>query len=174
VSTSTPSVGTAPRRFKWTSELGAATPTPRPVALKVLPGNIPVALKDRDHWVVWRYVWVPPKGNRQGKWDKPPFRTDGRPASSTDAGTWTSFASALAAYERGGWDGIGRVPTPDEKLVVGDADKCRDPGTGATRGTDAAALLEIGSYTEASPSGTGLRLFAYGEKPGRHCKKGHF
>src|SRR5262245_40708430 len=149
-------------------EGGGDAMTPRPVALPVIPDAIPAELKARAQWVMWRYVW------RDNKWTKPPHTTAGELADSTDPKTWESFGSALLIYRAGGFDGIGYVPTPEEQLTAGDADECRDPESGVIIGPDADALLELDTYTEVSPSGTGIRCFAFGRKPGRDSKKGNF
>jgi len=141
---------------------------PRPTALPVLAENIPTQLQARAQWVVWRYVW------HAGKWTKPPHTAAGELASSTDSATWASFETALAAYRAGSFDGIGYVHRPEDNLIGGDADECRDPATGELSGADQSALLELDTYTEVSPSGTGLRAFAFGKKPGRKCVKGTF
>jgi hypothetical protein len=145
-----------------------AKPPNRPCALPVQFDHIPLELANRPRWVVWRYEF------RKGKWTKPPFTPDGRNASSTDKTTWSSFATVRVAYEAGGWDGVGFIHLPEDNLTGGDADKCRDPQTGALTGADAAALLELNTYTEVSPSATGIRAYAFGRKPGRKAKKGRF
>lgn len=140
----------------------------RPAALPVRFDEIPAELRDRDRWVLWRYAW------RDGKWTKPPFTPAGLSADSTDPNTWSSFDTVRQTYLAGGWDGIGFVHLPEDNLVGGDADKCRDPITGALKGNDAAALLDLDTYTEVSPSATGIRAYAFGRKPGRRCKRGSF
>src|SRR5436190_20909579 len=85
--------------------------SPRPVALVPIPANIPPLLKDRPQWVLWRYAW---KGKR---WTKIPHQVNKHHASSTDAATWTTFATVWAAYQAGGWDGIGYVLISDEGLT---------------------------------------------------------
>src|SRR5262249_56187652 len=56
-------------------------------------------------------------------------------ASSTNPKTWSAFADALAAYRRGGLDGVGLVLHRDREadgpgLVGIDLDHCRDRDTG--------------------------------------------
>ena len=115
----------------------AASPG-RPQALPVLPDSIPAALKAVPQWVVWRYVEDVDADTGEVSWDKPPVnaRTGGL-ASSTDPGTWSDYETALAAYQKGGYDGVGfvlhRNPEADDDpdgLVGVDVDKCRDPETG--------------------------------------------
>jgi hypothetical protein len=143
----------------------------------VVPDAIPAALRQLPRWVVWRYTWNPDKKRKDGSgdkgdWDKPPSDVRGGAASSTDSQTWATFGQALAAYQTGAWDGIGFIPTPDDGLTVIDLDHCRDPLTGTIEPWAAAIVAEMGTYTEVSPSGTGLRLVARGRKPGRLAKKG--
>src|SRR5262249_7521773 len=52
-------------------------------------------------------------------------------------------------------------------LVIIDLDKCRDPQTGAIQPWAGLIVSEVDSYTEVSPSGTGLRIVARGRKPDR-------
>src|SRR5262249_8378511 len=146
-----------------TSQDGGNIP-PRPAALPVLFENIPPQLAARPQWVLWRYTF------KDGKWTKPPYTPGGSLASSTNPATWSSFDTVHAAYLAGGWDGVGYIHPPEDNLVGGDADKCLDPTTGILTGEDAVALLELDTYTEASPSGTGVRAFAFGRKPGRKSK----
>ncbi len=154
---------------------GSPQRLPRPVAPAVNPGNIPDDLKRRDHWLVWRYVWREGNNGKPGKWDKPPSnaRTGGY-ADTTDPSTWSSFDEAMAAYQAGGWDGIGYVPLLDDNLVALDLDHCRSKETGEIAPWAATIVTEMDTYTELSPSQEGLRLFAYARKPDRaRTKRGN-
>ena len=64
---------------------------------------------------------------------------------------------------RGVFDGIGFVLTEDDDLSGGDLDKVLDPETGKLKSwvADIVALGE--TYSEFSPSGTGVRLFWKGK-----------
>jgi putative DNA primase/helicase len=152
-----------------------ATEKPRP--LPVLPDGIPAVLKSRPQWVVWRFVWNPDKkrkdgSGQKGDWDKPPFDAHtGQYASSTEPRTWATFEEALDAYRRGGWDGIGFLPLPEDYLGVIDLDGCRDRATGAVKPWAAKIMIMMDTYTEVSPSGTGLRIVSKGRKPDRKRSK---
>jgi hypothetical protein len=139
---------------------------PRPQALPVLFDSIPADLAALDQWVLWRYEW------RDGKWTKRPYAVGGGPASSTDPASWAPFAEVKAAYLAGGWDGVGLVHLPENELTGMDVDHCRDPATGALTERAAAAVKALDTYAEASPSGTGVRAYAYARKPGHECKRG--
>jgi hypothetical protein len=132
----------------------------------VIPEGIPAGLRAKPRWVTWRYVF------RDGNWTKPPYEAkSGRPAPSTDRTTWTTFEQALAAYRAGGWDGVGFVPTPEDGLAGIDLDHIRDRETGALSPRAAMIASRMDTYAEASPSGTGARIFAYGRKPDRDRSK---
>ena len=166
----------------------AAGPLPRPPKPDLFPEHIPDALKCHRRWLVWQYEWRP----EQGKWTKPPFNAiTGMPAKSTDPSTWASYDEALAAYHRGGWDGIGFVVGGDlgnqshsaesdgddssgTDFVVFDLDKCIDPLTGQVEAWAAEVVKTLDTYTEYSPSGCGIRLIVRGRKPGTKCRKGQF
>lgn len=144
----------------------ASTRPDRPKALRVKPANIPAALKEIPQWVVWRYVW----SDGKAKWDKPPMSArTGRAASSTDPATWCDFDTAMSAYKRGQWDGIGIVLTKELGLVGIDLDKCCDSTT--TEAWAVTIISRAGSYTERSPSGTGIRIICRGRKPAGRCRK---
>jgi hypothetical protein len=130
--------------------------------------------------VVWKYVWKPDKNRKDGSgmkgdWDKPPFNAHTRGlASSTDRRTWASFKKAFRTYKAGGWDGIGIVLTDDLGIVGIDLDHCRDKQTGKLKRWARDVIKSVGSYTEISPSGRGIRILARGRKPPGRCRKGPF
>lgn len=135
-------------------------PHTKPIALPVQPDCIPPALKKRKQWVVWRFV------RRGEKWTKPLFNArTGKYADVTDPSTWTSFEEAQLAYERGDYDGVGYVLVPNGGGVAFDLDHCRDRETGFIDGWAMDIVRRIDSYTEVSPTGTGLRIIAYGTLP---------
>jgi putative DNA primase/helicase len=140
---------------------------PKPRALPVLFDAIPAELRDKAQWVLWRYTL------REGKWTKPPYNVHtGALGDSTDPATWGTFAAARAAYESGGWDGIGFAHLPEDELVGIDLDHCRDLATGIIQPWAMDIVGRLDTWTTLSASGTGLRAYARGGKPGRRCKKG--
>jgi hypothetical protein len=88
---------------------------------------------------------------------------NGRAASSTDPATWDVATRAWSAKTRYGLDGIGYVFTVASGVVGVDIDHCIEDG----ELTDAAYQLvsAFDSYTEISPSGTGLHIFVTGTIP---------
>jgi len=109
--------------------------------------KIPDALRELDQWVLW--------GD-----DKVPQQPSGAAASSTDPDTWTNFESVLKAYRSGDFDGIGFVFTEDDPFVGVDLDDCVQDGS-LTHGT-LDVVEQLDSYTEGSPSGTGLHIILEG------------
>lgn len=130
--------------------------------------NIPDELKATPQWVVWRY-----EDHGKPKRDKVPYnpRTERR-AKSNDPQTWASFAEARAAFDHGGYDGVGFVFAEDGGLVGIDLDGCRDPETGELEPWAAEIVKRMNSYTEVSPSGTGVHIFVKGALPAGGRKKG--
>ncbi len=136
---------------------------------KVLIDNIPEEIKDRKQWVTWRY-------EKEGEKDtlrKPPINAKtGTYANPTDPNTWSSFSTALQRYEAGGYDGIGYVFSKDDPYVGTDLDECHDPETGEIESWALDVIKAINSYTEVSPSGTGIKIIAKGKLSGRGRKSG--
>ena len=139
-------------------------PTPglpnRPTALPPRFEDIPVELKDIPNWVLWKYQ--PPK-NPGGKWRKVPYQPSGNLASTTAKGTWRSFEVCRAVYEQGDYDGLGFVFDgeigPDGTCLAGiDFDRCIN--SHKLLPFAAKWILRLGTYAEASPSGTGMHAIA--------------
>ena len=138
-----------------------------PAALPVLPDAIPEELRLLDQWVAWRWEW------RGDKWTKVPLSpATGRRASSTDRDTWDTFAEAWSYARSRRLPGIGFVFSPDDPYAGVDLDKCRDPESGevADWAREIVALLD--SYTEISPSGTGLKVIVRGALPPGRRREG--
>lgn len=136
--------------------------------------NLPEALaplKKRPNWVCWRWEWRVDKRGI-GKWTKPPYRPDNpkRKAKSNDLSTWGTYEQALAAYEAGHCDGMGfNILGTD--IAAFDIDKCRDPATGDIAPEAMAIVNRATSYTEMTPSGTGLRVIGHGGGDKMHRKQ---
>ncbi len=132
---------------------------PRPLTIE----NVPAELRERPQWIVWKYA----------DGTKKPYQVTHWAARANDPTTWTSFADAVAAYERGGYEGVGYMFTKDDPFCGVDLDGCRDPETSETRPWAVAWLDMLASYCEVSPSGTGWKVFCRGRNPlptGKNCK----
>ncbi len=136
--------------------------------LKLQPNNIPDELKQYDQWVVWKAV------HRDDKITKVPYDAkSGEHAKANDPNTWSSFDKAWDAYESGLYTGIGFVLTKDDPFCGWDLDHCRDVETEKIEDWAKDIVDRLGGYTEASPSGTGLRIIVKAKLPPRGRKKGN-
>jgi primase-polymerase (primpol)-like protein/biotin operon repressor len=124
---------------------------PRPEALEVRPRNIPDGLKAVAGWVTWSWWW---DGKR---WTKPPRNIDGVRIDITNPDNWCDFTTALQAYQRGQFDGIGFSLGAMDSLGGVDLDHCIQGGKIEPWALE--IIEELGSYAEISPSGTGVRVF---------------
>jgi putative DNA primase/helicase len=68
--------------------------------------------------------------------------------------------------------GVGFVFTEDDPFAGIDLDKCRDSETGVVAPWAQKIVDALDSYTEVSPSGTGLHIFVKATLPGRNNRKG--
>ncbi len=127
--------------------------------------KIPAELRDQAQWVAWRWA------KRDGKPTKVPVnpRTGGN-ADPTDPGTWGTFEQAVTRATTDRLDGAGFVFTEDDPYGGADLDDCRDPETGEIHPEALTEVAQLGSYTEVSPSKTGLKVFLKGKKPAARCK----
>lgn len=140
----------------------------KPTALPVQVGNVPQDLRAIDRWVCWRYVQrTKPDGTKV--WAKMPVTVEGKPASSTDPKTWTTFDDACDALIMGGFDGIGLVLGEDVQGI--DLDDHRDPATGLLSELAQEVLERVDGYAEVSPSGTGIKLFSRTNLDASRAKK---
>lgn len=133
----------------------------------VICDSIPQALKDLPQWVVWR------REKRKGKFTKVPYSPGTKEnASVTELADWATFDQAMATYNAGGFDGVGFVLTSNDPFTGVDLDHCLDLKTGVIEPWALAIVDQLHSYTERSPSGTGLRIFVKGALLGEGRKKG--
>ena len=130
------------------------------------PETIPSELKAIPRWLLWRLE------DRAGKPSKTPYQVSGALAKVNDPATWTNFDTALAAYRAGGWSGLGIALSGDDDLTGVDLDKCLNPNTGELDPEAARIVADLPTYCEISPSGRGLRLFAFGRLPQGGRRKG--
>jgi primase-polymerase (primpol)-like protein len=109
-------------------------------------GGLPPALLERDRWV--RYSPA-----------KVPLQTNGRPASSTDPGTWTTHERAAASTVGAG---LGFVLNGDGVVCL-DLDHCIDHGGELAPWARSILDLAPATYVEVSPSGHGLHIWGTGD-----------
>lgn len=150
------------------------TPPTRPEAPRPKPGNIPDELKALSQWVSWVYEWKEGSAGKPGRWTKVPKRPTGAAASATNPDTWSSFDTVVAAFERGGFDGIGLVTCESDPYVFIDLDHCLDRATGEVE-LWAADIMRTardeGAYIERSPGGDGLHIIGRGPQGTKGSKR---
>jgi hypothetical protein len=132
----------------------AAEPVPV-VAAKLK--EVSEELKGLPNWVWWR------KENGT----KVPFVAGSftRKASSTDPASWRTFDEATKDAVVTNEQGIGFVFRKEDGIVGIDLDGCRNPNTGELAPWAAALVTELNSFTEITPSQTGLHILVRGALP---------
>jgi primase-polymerase (primpol)-like protein len=120
-------------------------------------------LAERRQWIYWKFE--PPR-TPGGKPVKMPYAPiSGRRASTTDSHTWSTFDDAVAACQAQRGSGIGFVFSADDPYCGVDLDACIDRETGEVAAWATAIVDAFASYTEFSPSGTGLHIIGRGSVP---------
>jgi hypothetical protein len=143
-----------------TATMGSPSAGPRQWSIEA--GAIPSALQAQALWVAWRYEDV--NGRRA---IIPYDPRNGKRASTNAPRTWSATQEAQAALARGEYDGIGFMLREGDPFVGVDLDHCFDPETGTLLPWAAEIVQTLDSYTEVSPSGTGIRIFTRGTLPPR-------
>lgn len=129
--------------------------------------NIPSELQQLNQWVIWKYEDVKAK-----KPTKVPYNVkNGHLASTNDPSTWSDFHTAVAK-SREGYDGIGFVFSDTDPYTFIDLDDCRtltngDPNPNYETDLKRQIYIfqELDSYSEVSPSGSGLHTIIKGSVP---------
>src|ERR1017187_7843103 len=117
-------------------------------------------LKTLPNWVCYRME----DRAGQSKPTKVPYNpSTSEKAKANDVATWTDYETCVAAVERGEFDGIGFEFSPP--YIGIDLDHCRDVETGQIEDWASDIVAHLDSYTEASPSGTGLHIICKGTLP---------
>jgi AAA domain len=126
-------------------------------------------MRDLRQWLCWRIE------ERDGKPTKVPYSpATGKRADSTVPETWSGYQDAVRACKEKGYDGIGFVFTSEDDLCGVDLDKCLDPETGEIDSWAWKIVEELDSYTEISPSGTGVHILVRSALPRGRNRKGRF
>lgn len=115
--------------------------------------NIPAELKALNQWVLWHYE------TRDGKQTKVPYQPNGQKAESDNPATWASFERVRAALPR--FDGLGIMF--GNGLAGVDLDHHIEGGQISEYARS--VVDRVDSYTELSPSGTGLHILFRGDLP---------
>jgi putative DNA primase/helicase len=126
----------------------------------------PDELRTVDQFVCWQ------EEDRDGDVTKVPCSVHGGRASSTNPKTWAPFEAAVTHAEEHGLSGVGFVFTEDDPYAGVDLDHCRNSETGVVATWARKIVDALDSYTEVSPSETGLHIFVKATLPGRNNRKG--
>lgn len=126
---------------------------------------IPQALIQRDQWVVWQYELEGKRvSNATVGATKVPYNARTRhKASSTNPNTWAAYAVAVHAAKQHGFAGVGYVFSADDPYTGIDLDDCIVDGMLEPWAVE--IIDEMQSYTEISPSGSGVKIWVEGKIP---------
>lgn len=143
---------------------------------------LPVAMKSRPQWLVWKFI----RKAKAGKPAKVPFYVSGqlrgwpygKPADGVatedqpqveqghalDRAALATFGEAISALEAApSWAGIGFAFLPGDGLIGVDIDGAIDPETGEISSRCQLVMRMCPSYAERSVSGTGVHIILEGD-----------
>jgi hypothetical protein len=138
-------------------------PNAKPIVTRPDLNTIPAELKTIPRWVAWKFVW----SSRKKVWDKVPVnpRTR-RNAKANRPDTWGTLDEAAAAIAADpDLAGIGHEFAEDGEECGFDLDGCRNPDTGEIAAWAQEIITLFGTYSEVSPSETGVKLLGRGRLP---------
>ena len=123
--------------------------------------KLPQELKERGAFCLWKYE------ERDESRTKVPYQPNGFRADSSNKVTFTDYA--IAVRHRAAYDGIGIGVFGD--ICAIDIDSCVENGVLSDMAEDIIARMD--TYTEYSPSGTGMRILFKASLPAydkdRYC-----
>lgn len=138
------------------------------MAVAIDPETIPTELQALKQWCLYKIELVDDKRT------KVPYQVFGQRADSTDPETWTSFSTALAAYQDvEAFDGLCFMLAEENGIVFIDLDDSIEPD-GTIKAWAQEIVNKFNSYTERSQSGKGLHILIRGVKPGPRCRKAKY
>lgn len=138
-------------------------------ALKSL--QAPAALRELKQWLIWKFEPNPKPGKKDLKvpyYAKSGTKRGWMPGvrskkvgqgSAEELPLLVTFDEALAAAQERGMTGIGLAMVPGQPVTALDFDHCVVDGAI----DPAVEALIVGTYSEISPSGTGVRAFVLGD-----------
>lgn len=121
--------------------------------------NVPRAMRERQQWLLWRYEPQPGKTKPL----KVPYyvggkRRAGKQGDDADRVRLATFDRAKEALERGNYTGLGFAFLPGDGLAGIDIDHAINTETGEVSDLCSEIIALVGSYTELSPSGSGVHI----------------
>jgi hypothetical protein len=122
--------------------------------------NLDAVLTSRPQWIVWEW-----QGEDRRK---VPVRPDSRyRINPHEPLNWMTLELAeqwISYWKQHGVElHLGFVLTPDDPIICVDLDGCRNPTTGEMVDWAITLIGEFDSYTEFSPSGSGVKIFIRSE-----------
>lgn len=137
-------------------------------ASEIVFESVPKQLAEKPQWVTWKIEI------RNGKKTKVPYNPNypGMKAEADDPNTWATLSKAIEESRRNGFQGIGFEFSKDDQIVGIDLDQAVNPENGELDQWAQKIVDSFNSYTEVSPSGTGVHIFCRGEKPSDKCRTG--
>lgn len=129
-----------------------APTTPKPTMKKPIIENLPLKLIQSAAFCNWIYYWK----DSENRWTKVPINPrSGAWAESNNRDTFATLDDATSSIKRNSEKGLG-VGVFDDLCAI-DIDSCvDDEGTLSPMAQDIVSVMA--SYTEYSPSGTGIRI----------------
>lgn len=148
----------------WVEGRMMAAPALPPI-IPPQPDNVPEAMRKLRRWAPWRAEW----DEKKQKYTKIPHRAM-KPEyglSNKNATGWVTFEEAMAVYKANPrmFAGVGYLMTGPHGITGVDLDRCRNPETGEIAPWAAELVARLDTYTEVSPSGTGLHAMLLGDVP---------
>jgi primase-polymerase (primpol)-like protein len=128
--------------------------------------RIPFELLEYKQWVLWRLADV---DGRKTKLPISPW--SGKLAACDKPLTWSTYRHVRYALRRLRCDGIGFVFTEADPFCGIDLDGCRT-SDGVIRPDALSIIYQLNSYTELSPSGTGVHILVKAKLPDRGRRNG--
>ena len=131
------------------------------------PENIPREMKELPRWVLFTLF----ENTYSHRIEKLPWSLNGKMADITKPETWTTFEKAYSVLLKGGnYRGLGFVL--GDGIFGIDLDHVIDE-EGNIQAWAGEVIRQMDSYTELSPSGTGIHIFAKGRIPPKDRKNGN-
>jgi putative DNA primase/helicase len=115
--------------------------------------QVPNDLRSNARWCLWNYETSASRPKKL----KVPYTVGGSRADTTQPSQFSPFDQVIKLRPK--YSGIGVLLTPDDKFAGVDIDGCVTPG-GNLFDYAEEIVADIDSYTEYSPSGTGIRILA--------------
>lgn len=124
---------------------------------KLYESTMPYNLRSREQFVIWKY-----EVRKDGGLTKVPYNPKtGNRASSDNQWTWSDFKTACEAVDKYKAHGLGVMFA--KSLMGIDIDHCIVDGKVSDKARE--IVDSVNSYTEYSPSGTGVHILCFGSIP---------